>query len=77
MDHFEVKRANRMAKIDAFDPPIRALIHEYGYHVVNIIMSAGVTKPKQIKAIVETVLDEFSPTRGSYSNQGRRSNVER
>ena len=70
-----VKRANRMSKIDQYDPAIRSLIHEYGFAVVKTIYDLGVTKPAQIKHIVETVLDEFSPTRGSYSSQGIRPNV--
>lgn len=71
----DTKRANRMAKIDSYDPAIRSLIHEYGYNVVKTIHDLGVTKPAQIKHIVETVLDEFSPTRGSYSRQGIRTEV--
>jgi len=73
----DIKRANRMSKIDEYDPAIRSLIHEYGLPVVKAIYDLGVTKPKQIKHIVETVLDEFSPTRGSYSKQGKRTAVER
>lgn len=65
-----------MAEIDEFDPAIRSLIHEYGYPVVKAIYDLGVTKPKHIRHIVETVLNEFSPTRGSYSIQGRRTQVE-
>jgi hypothetical protein len=66
------KREKRFAQIDALTPELRALVHEYGYTVVKTLMDIGVTKPKQIRHIVETVLDEFSPTRGSYANQGRR-----
>ena len=71
----DIKRARRMAKIDAFDPAIRSLINDYGYHVVNTIYELGITKPGQIRHIVETVLDEFSPTRGSESRQGARRSV--
>jgi len=69
----DIKRANRMAKIDGFDPAIRSLINEYGYAVVRAIYDVGVTKPTQIKHIVETVLNEFIPTRGTFSKQGTRN----
>jgi hypothetical protein len=71
----DVKRAKRMASIDDYDPAIRALIHDYGYTVVKSIYDLGVTKPHQIKHIVETVLNEFSPTRGAYSVQGKRTGI--
>mgnify|MGYP007100071970 CR=1 FL=1 len=64
------KRIARMSKIDELPQGVRALVHEYGYNVVNAFLNIGVTKPNHIKHLVETVLDEFSPTRGSFSNQG-------
>jgi hypothetical protein len=73
----DLKRRNRMAMIDAYSPAIRELIHEYGLTVVKTIHELGVTKPTQIRHIVETVLNEFSPTRGSYSIQGIRSEIDR
>ena len=36
-------------------------------------MDVGVEKPKHIRHVVETVLNEFSPTRGSFSAQGIRT----
>lgn len=69
----EVKRKNRMAQVDAYPTPVRELIHDYGLTVVKCIYDLGVKKPAQIKQIVETVLDEFSPTRGSFSSQGNRA----
>ncbi|OZA34380.1 MAG: hypothetical protein B7X92_10375 [Novosphingobium sp. 17-62-9] len=69
------KRQARMAKVDQFDPETRTLIHHYGLNVVNAFVQVGVTKPKHIRHLVECVLDEFSPTRGSYSAQGIRTPV--
>lgn len=66
------KRRKRMERVDEFDPAIRSLIHEYGLPVVQALWDLGVQKPSQIRHIVETVLDEFSPTRGSFSAQGPR-----
>lgn len=66
----DLKRKKRMAEIDRYDPAIRSLIHEYGLTVVKSIYDLGVTKPNHIKHIVETVLNEFSPTRGANSSQG-------
>ncbi len=71
----QCRRANRMDAIDRQPPEIRELVHEYGWNVVNAFLAMGFKKPKQIRHIVETVLDEFSPTRGSFSSQGRRTNV--
>lgn len=65
-----VKAKKRMDAVDAYPPDIRALVHEYGLMVVKSIYDLGVTKPRHIRHIVETVLNEFSPTRGSFSSQG-------
>ena len=61
-----------MNRIDSLPPEIRACIHDYGLAVVNSLMQIGVTKPNHIRNVVETILDEFSPTRGTHSGQGRR-----
>lgn len=69
------KRKARMDKIDAMSPALRELVNEYGFHTVNTLLNSGVTKPNQIRNVVETILNEFSPTRGSYSCQGKRTEV--
>jgi ATP-dependent RNA circularization protein (DNA/RNA ligase family) len=66
----QAKRVSRMANVDNLTPELRELVHEYGLNVVKALMDVGVQKPKQIRHIVETVLNEFSPTRGSFSSQG-------
>lgn len=63
-------RAARMDIVDSMSPELRELIHEYGLTVVTAFLQCGVTKPKRIRHLVETVLNEFSPTRGSSSLQG-------
>lgn len=63
------RRVARMAQVDALSSEHRALVHEYGFATVKTLLDLGVKKPRQIKHVVETVLDEFSPTRGSYSKQ--------
>ena len=68
----QAKRRARMERVDQFDPETRALIHQYGFNVVNSFVQCGVTKPRHIKHLVERILDEFSPTRGTFSNQGVR-----
>jgi len=67
-----VRRLDRMKFVDALPQELRELVHEYGLSVVRSIMDSGVTRPKNIRHIVETVLDEFSPTRGTCSAQGQR-----
>jgi N-methylhydantoinase B/oxoprolinase/acetone carboxylase alpha subunit len=66
------KRSARMGAVDDLPADVRALVHEYGLNVVKSIMDCGVTRAARIRHIVETVLDEFSPTRGSKSAQGPR-----
>lgn len=75
-DMVDRKRANRMRAIDDLPPEIRELVHEYGYAAVHALLVCGVKKANQIKHCIETVLDEFSPTRGSYSAQGVRKDVQ-
>jgi hypothetical protein len=70
--HIQAKRKKRMDLVDSMTKDQRALVYEYGLTVVKAIMDSGVTKPRRIKHIVETVLDEFSPTRGAASTQGIR-----
>lgn len=69
------KRRRRMERIDNLSPEMRGLVHEYGFTVVGAFLDLGITKPNQIRHAVETVLDEFSPTRGSFSRQGIRTQV--
>jgi len=69
----DAKRAARMAQIDALPPATRDLVHEYGFTVVKPFLELGVTKPRHIRHLVETVLNEFSPTRGSFAHQGPKS----
>lgn len=59
-----------MRKIDSLPPELRELVHSYGFTVVKSFMDLGVSRPKHIRHLVETVLDNFSPTRGTFSNQG-------
>lgn len=71
------KRRQRMDQIDNLPPETRRLVHDYGYYVVKSFIDLGVTKPKHIAHLVGVVLDEFSPTRASYSNQGISTNLNR
>lgn len=73
--HIEKRSAKRMAAIDALPASMRAVVHEYGYMIVSNFLNCGVKKPEHIRHLVETVLNEFSPTRGSYSRQGIRTDA--
>ena len=70
-----IRRAARMTKIDSMSPEMRELVNDYGLTVVMNLMDHGVIKPRSIRHIVETILDNFSPTRGSYAKQGIRTEV--
>jgi hypothetical protein len=69
------KRMARMTKVDELSPEMRELVHEYGLTVVTTCIDIGVIKPKHIRHLVETILDEFSPSRGSFSKQGKRTEI--
>ena len=69
----DLRRKERMALVDAATPEMRRCIHDFGLPVVRALTSLGVQKPRHIRHIVETILDEFSPTRGAKSIQGIRS----
>lgn len=64
------KRAKRMERVDSLPEDWRELVHEYGYCIVDALRSVGIAKSKHGRHIVETVLNELSPTRGGFSNQG-------
>lgn len=68
-------RRNRLDRVDNMPAELRELVNSYGLAVVDTCMALGVTKARHIKHLVETVLDEFSPTRGSFSRQGVRTEV--
>lgn len=67
------RRTARMRTIDALPPDIRACVHDYGWTTVSAFLDIGVTKARHIRHLVDTVLNEFSPTRGSSSAQGIRA----
>lgn len=73
----ENRRAKRMDEIDKMAPELRKCVHDYGLAIVDALLKLGVKKPNQIRHVVETILDEFSPTRGTYSSQGQRTRVRR
>lgn len=66
-----------MERFDQMPPEMRELVNDYGFAVVDTCTALGVTKPRHIKHLVETVLDNFSPTRGSFTAQGPRTDLAR
>lgn len=70
------KRRRRMDMVDQLEPQLRTLVHDYGFTVVHAFLEIGVRNPRHIRHLVENVLNEFSPTRGSYSAQGLRKDVD-
>lgn len=67
------RRHSRMNEIDNLTPEQRECVHLYGWNTVKALLDLNVTKAKHIRHIVETILNEFSPTRGSSSAQGTRA----
>jgi hypothetical protein len=66
------RRQARMDHVDRLPQSTRDLVHQYGYAVVKAFLDCGVTKSSRIRHLVETVLNEFSPSRGTNSAQGPR-----
>jgi hypothetical protein len=64
------RRRDRMETVDGLPLEWRALVHEYGLTVVTALRCCGVTKANHCRHIVDTILNELSPIRGSFSNQG-------
>lgn len=71
------KRRQRFDQIDSLPPDLRELVHHYGWNIVRAFLDTGISKPANIRHLVETVLDDFSPTRGSRSTQGKDPQVAR
>lgn len=69
-ERLDRRRQDRMKRVDALSPDVRELVHEYGFTVVDAFLSLKITKARHIRHLVETVLNEFSPTRGAGSKQG-------
>lgn len=65
------RRRNRMAQFDGLDSSLRQLANEYGWTVVKSFLDLNIRKAAHIRHLVETVLNEFSPTRGANSLQGQ------
>ena len=65
------KRAARMAKVDALPQDVREVVHDWGLSIVDAFWDIGVRKGKQMRHIIETVLNETrAPQGGTFSSQG-------
>ena len=64
-----------MSRIDEMSRDLRLLVHEYGLSTVQAFVDCGVNKPGRIRHLIETTLDELSPTRGTFSSQGRQTEL--
>lgn len=75
LERILANRKARMDRVDAMPPELRDMVNAYGLSIVDTCIALGVSKPRHIRHLVETILDEFSPTRGSFSRQGIRTDV--
>ena len=75
ISRYERNRKTRMEKVDNAPPELRDLYNSYGTSLVEQFIALGVVKPRHIRHLIEFTLDEFSPTRGSYTRQGIRTHV--
>lgn len=71
------RRRDRMHVIDNMPVELRKCVHEYGLCVVKAFLDVGLTKPKQIRHLTETILNELSAVRGSSSSQGTQPDLAR
>lgn len=49
------RRQDRMARVDAMSPKLRALVHEHGLTVVDQFIQCNVTNPRHIAHLIEVV----------------------
>lgn len=76
-DRMADRRTKRFERVNRMPHGLRECVYDYGLTVVDALLDAGVKKPKNIRHVVETVLNEFSPTRGTRSSQGIRTELAR
>jgi hypothetical protein len=50
----KAKAESRMGQMDAWSPELRALAHEFDFHVVNTFVGAGITKAPTIRNLILT-----------------------
>jgi hypothetical protein len=50
-----VRVRNRMSRVDNFPPQIRALIYEHGLGIIDAFIHCGVTDPRRIAHLIDTV----------------------
>lgn len=51
----KIRCERRMAHIDAMPAELRALVHDYGQSIIDAFVQCGVTRPRHIRHLVETV----------------------
>lgn len=54
-DKVSEKTIKSFARIDAMNPTMRALVHEYGEPIVQACILAGVRQPRQIRQLVREI----------------------
>ena len=50
-----VRIRKRMDRVDAMSPALRACVHEFGLTIVDQFIACGVTNPRHIRHLIETV----------------------
>lgn len=66
----ERRRQSRMAVVDGYPAELCELVHEYGLNVVQAFVQHKIGTPRIMRHLIDTVLSELSPVRGSSSHQG-------
>lgn len=72
----------RMARVDAMPPELRQIVYEHSLEVVQEFLNMGVTIPKRIKHLIDTVLaNDFANGAPRFARnqapEGRRNPVNR
>lgn len=60
----EQKITARMKRIDGLTPKQREIVHEHGWRIVQCFLERGITDPKHMTAIINTILSEYRRPRG-------------
>jgi hypothetical protein len=64
------KRQARFKEIDKLSKEQKAVVHDWGYNIVDNFIRCGVTKPKHMRHLIRVILDDTRPEEKSYSKQG-------
>ncbi len=61
---FKDRVAARMNRVDAMNPDVRKVVHDYGLTIVDAFLQLGITEARHMRHLITTIVRE---TRGDPS----------